>query len=175
MGARLQDGAPLTPAENVTLYERVFGAGQDALTVRRAETMVELGSGQSFAIAGLLQDNVTQSDSAVPFMGEVPVLGALFLPGSGGGVVNPNFAALVAKGDRGSDNPQASPRIVMNSFYFKPPFTARREGDLPPSLLSGKIGPAQYPRDPTPPAPWALAPGSSGARRARSPGRCRRA
>jgi pilus assembly protein CpaC len=49
-----------------------------ALTVRRAETMVELGSGQSFAIAGLLQDNVTQSDSGIPFMGEVPVLGALF-------------------------------------------------------------------------------------------------
>lgn len=49
-----------------------------ALTVRRAETMVELGSGQSFAIAGLLQDNVTQSDSGVPFLGEMPVLGALF-------------------------------------------------------------------------------------------------
>jgi pilus assembly protein CpaC len=49
-----------------------------ALTVRRAETIVELGSGQSFAIAGLLQDNVNQSDSAVPYLGEVPVLGALF-------------------------------------------------------------------------------------------------
>jgi pilus assembly protein CpaC len=49
-----------------------------ALTVRRAETMVELGSGQSFAIAGLLQDNVTQSDSGVPYIGEVPILGALF-------------------------------------------------------------------------------------------------
>ncbi len=49
-----------------------------ALTVRRAETMVELGSGQSFAIAGLLQDNVTQSNSGVPYIGEVPVLGALF-------------------------------------------------------------------------------------------------
>jgi len=49
-----------------------------ALSVRRAETTVELGSGQSFAIAGLLQDNVTQSDSGVPYIGEVPVLGALF-------------------------------------------------------------------------------------------------
>ncbi len=49
-----------------------------ALTVRRAETTVELGSGQSFAIAGLLQDNATISDSAVPFLGELPILGALF-------------------------------------------------------------------------------------------------
>lgn len=49
-----------------------------ALTVRRAETTVELGSGQSFAIAGLLQDSTTQSDSSVPWLGELPILGALF-------------------------------------------------------------------------------------------------
>lgn len=49
-----------------------------ALLVRRAETMVELGSGQSFAIAGLLSDMVDQADNALPFLGEVPVLGALF-------------------------------------------------------------------------------------------------
>ncbi len=49
-----------------------------ALTVRRAETTVELGSGQSFAIAGLLQRNSTDVTSALPGVGEVPVIGALF-------------------------------------------------------------------------------------------------
>ncbi len=49
-----------------------------ALTVRRAETTVELGSGQSFAIAGLLNHNSTQTGSGLPGLGEVPVLGALF-------------------------------------------------------------------------------------------------
>jgi pilus assembly protein CpaC len=49
-----------------------------ALTVRRAETTVELGSGQTFAIAGLLQDEITQSVNRLPFLGDVPVLGALF-------------------------------------------------------------------------------------------------
>ncbi len=49
-----------------------------ALTVRRVETTVELGSGQSFAIAGLLQDQVTQEDQGTPFLGDVPILGALF-------------------------------------------------------------------------------------------------
>lgn len=49
-----------------------------AVTVRRADTTVELGSGQSFAIAGLLQDTVAQTDNSVPFLGELPVLGALF-------------------------------------------------------------------------------------------------
>jgi pilus assembly protein CpaC len=60
-----------------------LGAGNNAiqvpaLTVRRAETTVELASGQSFAIAGLLQDNTTMTGNALPGIGEVPILGALF-------------------------------------------------------------------------------------------------
>ena len=49
-----------------------------ALTVRRAETTVELGSGQSFAIAGLLQHTSKDLTNALPGIGEVPVIGALF-------------------------------------------------------------------------------------------------
>ena len=49
-----------------------------ALTVRRAETTVQLGSGQSFAIAGLLQDNANVTGNGVPILGDLPVLGALF-------------------------------------------------------------------------------------------------
>jgi pilus assembly protein CpaC len=49
-----------------------------ALTVRRAETTVELGSGQSFAIAGLLEKTSIDSTNALPGIGELPVIGALF-------------------------------------------------------------------------------------------------
>jgi pilus assembly protein CpaC len=49
-----------------------------ALTVRRADTTVEVGSGDSFAIAGLLQETVTHGTSAIPLLGELPILGALF-------------------------------------------------------------------------------------------------
>jgi pilus assembly protein CpaC len=49
-----------------------------ALTVRRAETTIELGSGQSFAIAGLLQKTSFDTTDALPWIGEVPVIGALF-------------------------------------------------------------------------------------------------
>lgn len=49
-----------------------------ALTTRRAETTVELGSGQSFAIAGLLQNNITRDVQKLPGLGELPVLGGLF-------------------------------------------------------------------------------------------------
>jgi pilus assembly protein CpaC len=49
-----------------------------ALSVRRAETTVELGSGQSFAIAGLLQRTSSQLTNGVLGLSEVPVLGSLF-------------------------------------------------------------------------------------------------
>ncbi|MGB8273906.1 MAG: type II and III secretion system protein family protein [Alphaproteobacteria bacterium] len=49
-----------------------------ALTTRRAETTVELGSGQSFAIAGLFQNDTTHNVSKFPGLGDLPVLGPLF-------------------------------------------------------------------------------------------------
>ncbi|MBB2198969.1 MAG: type II and III secretion system protein family protein [Gluconacetobacter sp.] len=53
-----------------------------ALTVRRAETTVELGSGETFAIAGLLEDSLTDSTKAIPGAGDIPVLGTLFRSGN---------------------------------------------------------------------------------------------
>ena len=49
-----------------------------ALTTRHADTTVDLASGQSFAIAGLLQNNVTQNMQKYPWLADVPVLGQLF-------------------------------------------------------------------------------------------------
>jgi pilus assembly protein CpaC len=45
---------------------------------RSAETTVELGSGQSFVIAGLNYTNSTVTKDKVPFLGDIPVLGAFF-------------------------------------------------------------------------------------------------
>lgn len=49
-----------------------------ALSTRRVETTVELGSGQSFAIAGLLQNSVTHDLEKFPWLGDIPILGSLF-------------------------------------------------------------------------------------------------
>jgi pilus assembly protein CpaC len=49
-----------------------------ALKTRRAKTGVELRDGQSFALAGLLDNTETKSLSKIPVLGDVPVLGALF-------------------------------------------------------------------------------------------------
>jgi pilus assembly protein CpaC len=52
--------------------------GVPALTTRRATTTVELRDGQSFAIAGLLQEDFTDNIEQFPGLGDLPVLGALF-------------------------------------------------------------------------------------------------
>lgn len=54
------------------------GISVPGLTKRRAKTNVELRDGQSFAIAGLLQTEATRSIDQLPWLGSLPVLGALF-------------------------------------------------------------------------------------------------
>jgi pilus assembly protein CpaC len=64
-----QVSVPLTGNATVTI---------PALTVRRADTTVELGSGESFVLGGLLQNTTAQNVSKVPGLGDIPVLGQLF-------------------------------------------------------------------------------------------------
>lgn len=90
--------------------------------------------------------------------------------GSGGGTANPEFAKRIAEGDRGSE--PLSPRTVMNTCYFKPPFrvSPEREEMLLSSLLTTKVTPGNYPGDMTPSENWPnLAPGTQGVNNALSP------
>ncbi len=48
-----------------------------SLTVRRADTTVELGSGESLAIAGMLQQSTNDNGAGIPGIGDIPYLGAL--------------------------------------------------------------------------------------------------
>ena len=57
---------------------KLNGFDVPALVTRRAETTVELGSGQSFMLAGLIRNNSTNSIEKAPFLGDLPILGALF-------------------------------------------------------------------------------------------------
>jgi pilus assembly protein CpaC len=49
-----------------------------SITTRRVATNIELADGQSFAIAGLLKENVREIVSKFPVLGDIPVLGTLF-------------------------------------------------------------------------------------------------
>lgn len=90
--------------------------------------------------------------------------------GSGGGTANPEFAKRIAEGDRG--NEQFSPRTVMNTFYYKPPFRTapdREEINLS-SLLTTKVTPGNYPGDMIPSENWpTVGPGKLGVNNALSP------
>jgi pilus assembly protein CpaC len=56
----------------------ISGGTVPALTTRKLETEVELDDGQSFAIAGLLDRQTTESLSKIPGLGDIPILGKLF-------------------------------------------------------------------------------------------------
>jgi pilus assembly protein CpaC len=64
----------LSSAGSVT----ISGFTIPGITTRRAETTIELGSGQSFMIGGLLQNSHNNSVDKAPFLGDLPILGALF-------------------------------------------------------------------------------------------------
>lgn len=65
----------LDPSHSVAVGN---GISVPALTVRRASSTIELRDGQSFVLAGLLQNSSTTAQDQLPWIGDVPVLGALF-------------------------------------------------------------------------------------------------
>ena len=144
----------------------------DALKIEKAHVVGHsMGGAITFALVAaasekLLSATLVDPSSPYGFGGTKDLQGTPCyddFAGSGGGVVNPEFPKLIAAGDRSSDNPQASPRVVMNSFYWKPPFKSAREEDLLSSLLTEKIGEQKYPGDLVPSANWPnVAPGKYG-------------
>jgi pilus assembly protein CpaC len=66
-----QTGSPFTTVAGAT-------AVLPSLTTRSIDTTVQLNDGQSFAVAGLIRNNVTESLSRFPVLGDLPILGALF-------------------------------------------------------------------------------------------------
>lgn len=63
---------------DITLGTQLQGFVVPAFNTRRASTGVELGDGQTFAIAGLLREDVRELAHQFPLLGDIPILGALF-------------------------------------------------------------------------------------------------
>jgi pilus assembly protein CpaC len=70
--------APEVSALDFTNSVTVAGTTIPALSTRKAETEIELQDGQSFVIAGLLDNRVTNINSKVPGLGDIPILGNFF-------------------------------------------------------------------------------------------------
>ncbi|MFB3775990.1 MAG: type II and III secretion system protein family protein [Bryobacteraceae bacterium] len=90
-GIRLTFQPRITPNRTIKLHVKpevstidianavvISGFTVPALSTRRMETDIELAEGQSFVIAGLMDDRATETLSKVPGLSSVPVLGALF-------------------------------------------------------------------------------------------------
>ncbi|NWJ48220.1 MAG: alpha/beta hydrolase [Chloroflexi bacterium] len=91
--------------------------------------------------------------------------------GSGGGTANPDFVARLKNQDRSDEAPN-SPRNVMNTYYFKPPFKVAPdiEENYVTAMLSTYVADGNYPGDLTTSENWpTVAPGTLGVNNALSP------
>lgn len=70
--------APEVSDLDFTAAIQLNGVAVPALSVRRTDTTVELGDGESFVISGLVSSNLVQNVDKVPWLGDVPILGAFF-------------------------------------------------------------------------------------------------
>ena len=97
--------APEVSALDYTNALTLSGFLIPALSTRKAETEVLLKDGQSFAVAGLLDNRVTKISSKIPWLGDVPILGNLFkssnfVQGKNGAAGNGNASTCEAAGTR---------------------------------------------------------------------------
>lgn len=70
--------SPEVSEPDFSLGTSVQGTSVPGFNTRRASTGIELGNGESFAIAGLFRDDLRELSAAYPALGEIPVLGAMF-------------------------------------------------------------------------------------------------
>ena len=108
---------------------KVNGFTIPSLITRRAETTVELGSGQSFAIGGLLQNTHNNSFDKAPLLGDLPVIGALFRSNSFQKqetelvivvtpyIVKPVDANQIALPADGYRSPTTAARVILGKNY----------------------------------------------------------
>jgi len=118
-----------------------------ALANRRMQTEIELSDGQSFAIAGLLNKNDTETLSKVPGLGDIPVLGRLFKSRS----INKTDSELLVMvtPEVVQPIPQGKPRPDLKMpGAFLPPNTSDKSPQSPGTDVTG----------PAPPAPTASIP-----------------
>jgi pilus assembly protein CpaC len=148
----LQLSSEVSELTNTGSFSITSTAGQSgltipALTVRRTATTIELPSGGSFAVAGLMQHNTKQVIDGFPGVKDLPVLGALF-----------------RSRDFADDQTEL---VVMVSAYLVEPTTeaalaAPTDGFVPPTdpetLLLGRLNATYKKKDDKPVAPQASAP-----------------
>lgn len=96
-----------------------------ALSTRRVETQMELEDGQSFAIAGLVDDRLTETVQKIPFVGDIPILGKLFTSHSKSKSRNELLVLVTARLVKPGAPLPAGPQFIKP---FMPPATPEKPG-----------------------------------------------
>ncbi len=142
---------------------RLQGIEIPALSIRRAETTVELGSGESFMIAGLMTNRTSAAIDRTPGVGDVPILGQLFRSENFRRgdtelvivvtpyLVRPVTADQIVLPTDGYRNPTDLQRFLLNGVADgedgarRPTPTLRTEGESDPDAAPARPGPVGLP------------------------------
>jgi pilus assembly protein CpaC len=143
----------LSSAGSVTLN----GYTIPGITTNRTETTLELGSGEAMVISGLLQNNHNNSVNKAPFLGDLPVIGALFRSNN----FQRNETELMIVVTPYLVRPVDAHRIVLPTDGYRAPGDATRLlGGQLSSGVSGAVRPAPQ-AGPVPATPSAAAPAAA--------------
>ncbi|HTX40369.1 MAG TPA: type II and III secretion system protein family protein [Acidobacteriaceae bacterium] len=137
--------APEVSALDYTNAVEISGYTVPAISTRRAQTEVELKSGQSFTISGLLDNRTTDIMQKIPGIGDIPVLGKLFQSkNTTHSVVELAVIVTPTLVDPLSENPPPTQPKMVVPFIDDQKFDKNMKGVVP------KGSPAQTPTQPPP-------------------------
>jgi pilus assembly protein CpaC len=138
--------SPEVSALDYTNEVVISGYTIPAIDTRRADTEVELRSGQSFVISGLLDNRTSDQLSKIPGIGDVPILGKLFQSRtSTHSVVELAVVVTPTLVDPLSDNPQAMQPKMVVPFIDPPKFDKEMAPKTPPAQPQPQPTPQDVP------------------------------
>lgn len=138
--------APEVSALDFANEVTISGYTIPAISTRRAETQIELKSGQSFAISGLLDNRTSDQMEKIPGIGDIPILGKLFQSKTASKSVE-DLAVIVTPTlvDPLTDNPVAVQPLTAVPFIQNPSFDKGLAPKTPPPQPQPQPVPPQVP------------------------------
>ena len=129
-----------------------------ALTTRRTETELELANGQTFAIAGLLNNNMTQTLSKIPGIGDIPILGLLF-KSKAAQKNRTELVVMITPVILPNNSPGVTRELPRLGEPLLPPIEQKRSTEMPPAHFTPDVSRGA---DNAPAAPVMAAPAGAG-------------
>jgi pilus assembly protein CpaC len=115
-----------------------------ALTTRRTETEVELNNGQTFAIAGLMNNQMNETIQKIPGLGDIPILGYLFRS-KAAQKNQTELVVMITPEILQNDSPGVTPNLPRQAQPYLPPLTNQQSMPAPPPPFQASAPPATVP------------------------------